>query len=243
MDIDDRVRAERALRESAARLQHLSRRLLAVQEEERRHLARELHDEFGQLLATIAVQLHTAKTLAGEAARSILEECMSILQRAGDLVRSLALELRPAVLDTAGLDATLRWLASQHEQRTGITTEVVGHVNEVPSEIAIAAFRVVQEALTNVLRHARAEHIWIELDQGDGVLNLTVRDDGVGFDVSDTLERGPGLGHLGLLGMKERIEILGGDLEIDSRPGRGTHIRVSLPLDDVTNSTPADLTT
>jgi two-component system sensor histidine kinase UhpB len=243
VDIEDRVRAEQALRESAARLQHLSRRLLTVQEEERRHLARELHDEFGQLLATVTLQLHAAKTVAGEVARSILEECMSILQRAGDQVRSLALELRPTVLDAAGLDAALRWLASQHQQRAGITTEVVGHLNEVPGEISIAAFRVVQEALTNVLRHARAQHIWIELNQRDAGLKLTVRDDGVGFDVTRTLERTSGLGHLGLLGMKERIEILGGHLEIDSGPGRGTRIRISLPLDEAADSTPWDLAT
>ena len=230
MDIEDRVHAEQALRKSAARLQLLSRRLLEVQEEERRHLARELHDEFGQLLATITVQLHVAKTLAGESARSIIEECISILQRAGDEVRSLALELRPTMLDTAGLDATLRWLASQHEQRTGIATEVVGHLNEVPGEVAIAAFRVIQEALTNVLRHAQAQHIWIELSQSDGAVELLVRDDGVGFDVPKTLDWAANRGHLGLLGMKERVQILGGHLEVDSKPGLGTRIRLSLPL-------------
>jgi PAS domain S-box-containing protein len=230
MDIEDRVHAEQALRKSADRLQLLSRRLLEVQEEERRHLARELHDEFGQLLATITVQLHVAKTLAGESARSIIEDCISILQRAGDEVRSLALELRPTMLDTAGLDATLRWLASQHEQRTGIATEVVGHLNEVPGEVAIAAFRVIQEALTNVLRHAQAQHIWIELSQSDGAVELLVRDDGVGFDVPKTLDWAANRGHLGLLGMKERVQILGGHLEVDSKPGLGTRIRLSLPL-------------
>lgn len=230
MDIEDRVHAEQALRESADRLQLLSRRLLEVQEEDRRHLARELHDEFGQLLATITVQLHAAKALAGESARSIIEECISILQRAGDEVRSLALELRPTMLDTAGLDATLRWLASQHEQRTGIPTEVVGHLNEVPGEVAIAAFRVIQEALTNVLRHAQAQHIWIELSQSDGAVELLVRDDGVGFDVPETLDWAANRGHLGLLGMNERVQILGGRLEVDSKPGLGTRIRLSLPL-------------
>lgn len=230
MDIEDRVHAEQALRESADRLQLLSRRLLEVQEEDRRHLARELHDEFGQLLATITVQLHAAKALAGESARSIIEECISILQRAGDEVRSLALELRPTMLDTAGLDATLRWLASQHEQRTGIPTEVVGHLNEVPGEVAIAAFRVIQEALTNVLRHAQAQHIWIELSQSDGAAELLVRDDGVGFDVPETLDWAANRGHLGLLGMNERVQILGGRLEVDSKPGLGTRIRLSLPL-------------
>jgi two-component system sensor histidine kinase UhpB len=229
-DVTERVRAESALRESTASLQHLSRRLLAVQEEERRHLSRELHDEFGQLLAAIAVHLHVAKTLAGDAARSQLEECSVLLQRAGAQVRSLALELRPTMLETAGLDSTLRWLAEQHQQRSGMVTRVVGHLGDVPGDLAIACFRAVQEALTNVVRHARAQHVWIELSQSDGVLELVVRDDGVGFDIAGTLERAVSEGHLGLLGMKERVEILGGQLEVDSQSGVGTRIRVSLPV-------------
>jgi PAS domain S-box-containing protein len=228
-DVTERVRAENALRESAERLQHLSRRVLAVQEEERRHLSRELHDEFGQLLAAIGVHLHVAKGLAGEAARSHLEECSVLLQRAGTQVRTLALELRPTMLETAGLDSTLRWLAEEYQQRTGITTEVVGHLLDVPGDLAIACFRVAQEALTNVLRHAGAQHVWIELSQSDGILELVVRDDGVGFDVTTTCERAASHGHLGLLGMKERVEILGGHLEVDSKPGLGTRISIFLP--------------
>ena len=232
VDIEDRVHAEQALRESAAGLQHLSRRLLAVQEEDRRHLSRELHDEFGQLLATITLQLHAAKSMAGDAAQSILDECMALLQRAGTQVRSLALELRPTMLETAGLDSTLRWLAEQHQQRTGIATEVLGHLNDVRGNLAIACFRAVQEALTNIVRHARAQHVWIELSQSDDAVELVVRDDGEGFDVAGTLERAVRRGHLGLLGMKERVQILGGDLEVESTPGRGTCVRISLPLSE-----------
>lgn len=229
-DVTERVYAEKALRESAQRLQYLSRRLLTVQEEERRHLSRELHDEFGQLLATITLHLHAAKAAAGEAAQSSLDESMALLQRAGAQVRGLALELRPTMLETGGLEPTLRWLAEQHQQRTGIPTQVVGHVSDVSGDPAIAAFRVAQEALTNVVRHARAQRVWIELSPRDGLLELVVRDDGVGFDVRQTLERAAGAGNLGLLGMKERVEILGGTLQIDSRPGQGTRIRIALPL-------------
>jgi len=234
VDITERIEAEEALRASTERLQALTSRLVELQEEERRNLARELHDEFGQLLATITVQLHAARSVAGDAARSILEECMALLQRAGGQVRSLALELRPAMLDTAGLDVTLRWLAAQHEQRTGIPAKVVGHLNEVPGDVAIAGFRMVQEALTNVVRHARAQHIWIELSQADGTVELVVRDDGVGFNVTKILARVASRGHLGLLGMKERAQILGGSLEVDSEPGRGTRLRISLPVPEAT---------
>jgi PAS domain S-box-containing protein len=231
-DVTERVRAEEALKDSAYRLQHLSRRLLAVQEEERRHLARELHDEFGQLLATVTMHLQAAKAAAGPAAWPSLDESIGLLQRAGTRVRSLALELRPVLLETAGLDATLRWLAQQHGQRTGIITEVVGHVTDAPGEVAIACFRVLQEALTNVVRHAGAQHVRIELHQSEGKLSLVIRDDGVGFDVSRTLERAAGGANLGLVGMRERVEILGGNLTIASQPGHGTSIHVSFPLPD-----------
>ena len=228
-DVTERVRAENALRESTDRLQHFSRRLLTVQEEERRHLSRELHDEFGQMLAGITLHLQAAKSLAGDAARSRLDECVALIQNAGAQLRSLVLELRPTMLESAGLAPTLRWLAKQHEERTGMTTQVTGQLNDVPSDLAIACFRAVQEALTNVTRHARAQHVWIEMNQTDLALELAVRDDGVGFDVAKTLDAAAGCGHLGLLGMKERVQILGGDIEVDSEPMRGTRIRISLP--------------
>jgi PAS domain S-box-containing protein len=231
-DVTERVRAQTALGESAKRLKHLSRRLLKVQEEERRHLSRELHDEFGQLLASITLHLHAAKGVTGARAQSNLDESIALLQRAGAQVRSLALELRPTMLETGGLESALRWLAQQHQQRTGIVTEVVGHVTDVSGDLAIACFRVVQEALTNVVRHARAQHVWIELNQHEGSVELVVRDDGAGFDVTRTIERAASGGNLGLLGMRERVEILGGSLEIDSQSGEGTRIRILLPLSE-----------
>lgn len=229
-EVTERVRAERALHESASRLQHLSRRLLAVQEEERSHLSRELHDEFGQLLATISLHLHAARGVASQTAQGSLEEAMSLLKRAGAQLRSLALELRPRMLETAGLDSTLRWLAEQHQQHTGIATEVAGHVNGVSGDLAIACFRVVQEALTNAARHARAQRVWIELALSEGRLELSVRDDGVGFDVPGTLEGAANRGNLGLVGMRERVEILGGTLELHSEPGHGARISIALPV-------------
>jgi PAS domain S-box-containing protein len=240
-DVTERVRAQKALRESADRLQNLSRRLLEVQEEERRHLSRELHDEFGQILATITLHLHAARGLAGDAARPRLDECTVLLRQAGEQVRSLALELRPTMLDTLGLEAALRWLAEQHQQRTGCPVQVVGHLSGTPPspELAIACFRVAQEALTNVIRHAAAPHVWIELSQSESVLELVVRDDGVGFDMILTQDKAARRESLGLLGMRERVEILGGTLLVESEPGRGTRLRVSFPSSEVPEG-PAD---
>jgi PAS domain S-box-containing protein len=238
--ISKRKQTEHALEQYANRLRALSRRLVVVQEEERRHLARELHDEFGQVLATITLHLHAAKKLAGEAALPRLEECAALLQQAGEQVRGLALELRPIMLDTLGLDATLRWLAEHHQQRTGCEVQFVGHMSEavIPPDIAIACFRVAQESLTNVARHAAARHVWIELDQSESLLELVVRDDGVGFDVIPGREQAARRGRLGLLGMRERVQILGGTLEVTSERGRGTRIRATFPLNEVREEPP-----
>ncbi len=232
-DVTELRQAEQTLQQYAARLQALSRRLLEVQEAERRHLARELHDEFGQLLSAVNLHLHAARGLAGEAARPRLDECATLLQQAGEQVRSLALELRPTMLDTLGLAAALRWLAEQHQQRTGIEVQVVGHLSgpAPPPELAIACFRVAQEALTNVVRHAEAQHVWIELNQDDNGVELVVRDDGVGFDVLATQQQAFQRGSLGLLGMAERVQLLRGRLDMESQPGHGTRIRAVFPLE------------
>jgi two-component system sensor histidine kinase UhpB len=113
--------------------------------------------------------------------------------------------------------------------------QIVGHLSGAPlaPEMAIACFRVVQEALTNVVRHAAAWHFWIELSQSESVLELVVRDDGVGFDVAATQEQAARRGRLGLLGMAERVHLLGGTLQVESEPGRGTRIRASFPSSNV----------
>jgi signal transduction histidine kinase len=229
-DVTARVAADKALRESAHLLHHLSRRLFAVQEEERRHLARELHDEFGQLLTAISLRLQIAKGAAGEAAWPALEECAGLIQRAGERVRGLALDLHPTMLESAGLDGTLRWLAESHSRQGPVRVSVSGEVSRLPTDIGVTAFRVVQEALTNVLRHSGAKNARIELEQQPGRLRVTIEDDGAGFDVTAMRQKAAGEGHLGLVGMRERVEIVGGDLAIVSRPGGGTRVNVLLPL-------------
>jgi PAS domain S-box-containing protein len=222
-DIEDRKRAEE-------RLQQLSRRLVELHEDESRDLSRELHDEFGQLLATTGLHLQTARTTSGPEAEASLDRALALLQRAGAQVRGMALELRPTFLESSGLESTLRWLATQHEQRAGLAVRVTGTLGDIPADIAIAGYRVVQQALTNVVQHAHARTVSIQLAQDPSSMHLVIEDDGVGFDVAKTLGDGSGHGQLGLLGMRERVQVFGGTLQIDSRPERGARIAVSIPM-------------
>lgn len=228
-DVTERARAESELQHFSERLRHVSRRLLRLQEEERQHLARELHDEFGQILSAVTLHLHAAKRYAGTAAQASLDRCLQLAQRAGEQVRSLTLELRPSMLETVGVEPALRWLAEQHEHHTGVVTRVFGSLEAASPEAGIACFRVVQEALTNVVRHAGARHVLLALRQSDGLIRIAICDDGIGFDVERALEQAAAGGSLGLFGMRERAGILGGSLEIDSQPGGGTTIRLTLP--------------
>jgi PAS domain S-box-containing protein len=231
-DMTEGIRAEEALLEFADRLQQLSRRLLTVQEEERRHLSRELHDEFGQLLSAISMHLEIAKGLSNPAVWRSLKECSALIELVVEGMRRLAIELRPPMLDAVGLDGTLRWLAEQYSRQgnVAVAVSVKGDLSDVPNEVAITCFRIVQESLTNVLRHAFAGKARIEIERGDASLRVLIEDDGMGFDVRAMRERAAGGRHLGFIGMRERAEILGGRLEIDSSPHAGTRIRVELPL-------------
>jgi PAS domain S-box-containing protein len=231
-DITERKEAETKVREYHERLEALSRHLLCIQEEERCHLARELHDEFGQILATALLQVYQAKGLAGGAALAQLEQCGVLLEQAGQKLRSLTLQLRPTMLDVLGLEATLRDLYERRQPWPGLAVEVVGHLSAapLPGGTAIASFRVVQEALTNVVRHAAARHAWIELGQDEHALDVAVRDDGVGFDVAAAKQRAARSGSFGLVGMSERVLLQGGRLYIESAAGRGTCIRACFPL-------------
>jgi signal transduction histidine kinase len=207
----------------------LARQLITAREATLRDISRELHDEFGQLLTAISLRLQVAKN-SPEAAPASLDECAALVARAGERVRGLALELRPTMLESAGLDGTLRWLAELHSRQGPVAVTVSGRTADLPNDVAITAFRIAQEALTNVMRHARAREVRIELVQVDGSLRVSVQDDGVGFDVAATRKKAAAQGHLGLVGMKERAEILGGELDIVSPPGGGTRVSVSLPF-------------
>jgi signal transduction histidine kinase len=225
----DQVRAGRA------RAQILSQQLMQAQEAERRKLARELHDEIGQALTAVKINLQAARALDG--ANSMvdrLDESIGIVDQAIQQVRNLSFDLRPSLLDDLGLVAALRWYLDRQAQRVGYSADFVTEPREIRATpgLETVCFRVVQEALTNIARHARASHVRVELDCGKTELRLLVRDDGVGFDVANARRRAAGGESLGLLGMQERVFLSGGRIDIDSALGKGTEIGARFPLDN-----------
>lgn len=238
------VAYENALRRE--RLRTVSRQLLRAQEEERRHIARELHDEIGQSLTATKISLQRAMDRADEAAASVLvQESLVLIEGLLQQVRNLSLDLRPSVLDDLGLVAALRWYIDRLSQRTGIAGRLVPPPGtlRLPAEIETTCFRVAQEALTNVVRHARAEHVQVLLVQEDHTLKLLIRDDGVGFDVAAARSRAVGGASLGLLGMQERLELIGGRMVIEAGPDRGTLVQAWLPLSLQPHAAAADALT
>ncbi|MCP3977881.1 MAG: hypothetical protein GY716_00930 [bacterium] len=221
--------------ETYQRLRRLTRRLEHAKEEERRFIARELHDELGQALSAAKITLQRLSrklTTPGDA--RLTTDAIELINGLISRVRELSLDLRPPLLDELGFMPALRGYAEGQSQRTGLRIRVVAEPepDAMDPDVATAAFRVVQEALTNVVRHAGARNVEIGVDCGDERVRLSIRDDGAGFDLDQALEAAVRGRHLGLLGMRERVEALGGVLVVDSAPGRGTAITAELPLTD-----------
>jgi signal transduction histidine kinase len=158
-----------------------------------------------------------------------LREVHALLDRVETQLRRLSRELRPTILDDLGLAPALEWLAQGVADRTGLPITVVALSDRLPPEVETAAYRIVQEALTNVVRHARASKVQVEVRRDDSTVRAVIRDDGQGFDVAATLARRGDRG-LGLIGMRERVEALGGKLSIESSPGRGTEVSLTIPV-------------
>jgi signal transduction histidine kinase len=216
------------------RLQSLSSQLVHAQEEERRHLARELHDEIGQSLTAVHLNLQMLISTADAAsAAARLEDSSALIEHALQQVRSLSLDLRPSLLDDLGLVPTLRWLLKRQVARAGFMARLVAESAEgryLP-DMETTCYRVVQEALNNAIRHARARNVVVTLEHRSTVLHLAIHDDGVGFDVASARRRAEQGQSLGLLSMRERVEIAGGRMAIESAPGQGTTIEAWLPLE------------
>ncbi len=233
-DLEARVAARTAEQHLAeSRLRELSRRLLSVQEEERRALARELHDEVGQQLGALKLNLKALARNCDGAQAERVADGLGIVELTITHIRDRALDLRPALLDDLGLAAALDWLCRQQAERSGIGIQLaVSPLPTFSTELATAVYRVVQEAITNALKHASAHRIDVALTLENDRLDLLVADDGCGFDSNDIAVG------VGLPGMRERVETLGGGFDQDSQPGAGTRILATFPLPDHEPSNP-----
>ncbi|MGH8280802.1 MAG: PAS domain-containing sensor histidine kinase, partial [Gammaproteobacteria bacterium] len=233
VDVRERKAAELRAQSYLDELQQLSKRLLNIQEEERGLIARELHDELGQSLTAVLLNLKDlADQAAGNALAGQIKRTAAIITQLTQQVRTLALNLRPSVLDDLGLAAAVRWYIRERVKPAGLKVELDmdKSLPKLTALIEITCFRVLQSALTNVLRHARAQRVEIGLQQVDGQLVLTVRDDGRGFDVTAARRKAVAGKSFGLLGMQERARLAGGTFEITSHQTQGTLLRMTLPL-------------
>lgn len=209
-------------------LRSLSARLVETQENERKNISRDLHDAVGQSMSAVQFELHglsMALAACPDPLRTRVNKIRGLVESSVAMVRNMALLLRPSMLDDLGLATALEWQANQVSRSTGVRIKIVADEfpNELPEEHKICVFRIIQEALNNVCRHANASSVEITLAAREGELRVTIRDDGRGF--LNTRKTG-----LGLIGMQERVESLGGNLAVNSEPGKGTAIDVSLPL-------------
>ena len=235
--------ANRALQAEMARRQHaeqehkkLQRRLADAQEHERARISREMHDRLGQDLTALKLGLRLVKN-QGASVPEVHESAGKLEQLAGDLMQTihrLAWELRPAVLDDLGLEAALRRYAGEWSEHNHLPVDfhIAGmEFGRLPPDLETALYRVTQEALTNILRHANAKRVSVLLERRKDLISLIVEDDGAGFDAASNIQAARSRGKLGLLGMQERIAMAGGAIEIESAPGAGTTVFARIPLE------------
>ena len=217
-------------------LEEVSRRLILAEEDERRRIARELHDEVGQALTAVKLHIQAAREALDDPSKAgpRLEEGIGLVDRVLRQIRSISLDLRPSLLDDFGLVPALRSLVNTQARLGGFFTEleVVADDPEfrLAPELETACFRVAQESLTNVVRYARAKRVEVRIRRGVGVLELSVADDGAGFDHDAAMERASSGESFGLIGMRERVTLLGGRIEVRSSPGRGCRVLAHFPL-------------
>lgn len=221
-----------ALQAHREQLHAMSSQVLQAQEDERKRIARELHDETAQVLTTLLIGLKMLeRARSPEEVQERLAELRALTSQALEAVRNMAVELRPTTLDDLGLVAALESSTETYAARLGIPVhfEARGFEQRLSPQVELALYRVVQEALTNVARHASAHQVWVDLHHQGRAVVASVRDDGRGFDpmaVSASKEAG-----LGLFGMRERMALVGGQLTIESAPGRGTTVTACVPLE------------
>ena len=232
LDITEQRHSERALRQAALDLHGLTRRLVQAEEAERRRLARELHDRVGQSLSALNINLDIISRdsqALPPALRQRLEDSLGLVDGTLQSIESVMADLRPPLLDEYGLAAALGWHSEEWTRRTGVQVTVTDRTPDAAKgarpEAAVALFRIAQEALNNVLKHAQAKSVRIDVSATDEELVLDVHDDGRGFD-----PRAARRGRWGMTTMRERAEAAGGQLHIDATPGQGTRIHARVPL-------------
>ena len=229
-DITRRKQAEDALRQSQRELRELSARVLEAREEEKAHIARELHDELGQLLTALKMDLGwlRERTPVEVETHSRMKEMSELLDRTVSATRRISADLRPMMLDDLGLADAAAWLVDDFAKRSGVASriEVADDLPELSKAVATAVYRAIQESLTNIARHAGAGNAWVRVAVEDGALQVEVEDDGRGIAPADLAKARS----LGLRGMRERITFLGGSLEIGRAPRGGTRVRLRVPV-------------
>ena len=231
---EQREHARMELSGAYARLRALTRKLEMSKEDERRRIARELHDELGPSLTAVIINMQLLTKSPDQEQRSQrITDTIELVDRMIDRIRDLSLELRPPLIEELGLVSALSGYLTVQAERTGLQLEVDGDcdVTALSPEIQIVAFRVVQAAVTNVIRHAGATRAVVTLRQAGGNLEMIVEDDGRGFDVGKTMDGAVRGKALGILGTRERVQMLGGEFEIESRPGSGTKMWATIPVE------------
>jgi two-component system sensor histidine kinase UhpB len=225
----------RQLEERNRQLRALSERSINAQEEERRKIALTLHDETGQALSMLIIhleQLESQIPATEEAIRSRLKSARQLAKGSLADLRKIVYGLRPTILDDLGLVPAIRWYARTNLEEAGISAQVQseGEIEPLAPELKSTLFRIAQEAINNVVRHSQAKSARIALNRNDREIRLEIEDDGRGFDVATAAEQALQSQRLGLLGIQERAELVGGKVKLDSIPGKGTRLQVNVPL-------------
>ena len=231
LDITDRKKAEDDLKDSYEQLRNLSEHLQSIREEERTNIAREIHDELGQALTVLKIDISMIGNKLYPDHKPLVEKTASMMERIDDtiqVVKKICTELRPTVLDHFGLSAAIEWQAEDFQKRTGINCKVSFHPEDIvlDQDISIVIFRIFQEALTNIMRHADATEVKASLKAKDGMITLEVIDNGKGI----TEEEITNSNSFGLLGIRERVNFLGGNVTISGISNKGTAIKVTIPF-------------
>ena len=227
-DITPQKQAESNLKNAESNLRNMANRLVRLQEEERRNIARELHDQVGQSLTGLKLMINQAMRSPKEKTAPVLDEAQSVVTELIQQVREMSLALRPSMLDDLGLLPTLLWHIERYTNRSGIKVnfEHVGLQDYFSPDVNTAVYRIIQEALTNVARYAKVNEVNVRISKEDNAIHLTVEDQGRGFDLSRVSTKESA----GISGMRERAQQLGGSLMIKTSPGNGTCLIAELPL-------------